>query len=275
MEGSVDELREKHGAIRAALDARATWDKSVLEARGTVDALSRAVESLRSSVPVESTNVDVSTLSSQAATISDGIRKYDETATMLATLKGTVNAMLEQISASEEYIEGLKEKKAESDRMRERLNTVSTVRRALHYTAIPRTLSQRIVGRLTDGVNSYLDLFSAPFTVEPSEEGVGFVCRFNDGRRMPDQLPDATFLSGGQKVQLAVAFRFATYELFAPKLGLLVLDEPTAYLDDSAIGRFGDVLKKVMEAARSMNVQILCATHHQQVSAQADKVIEF
>lgn len=271
----LEGLEKKHSTLRAALDAKTLWEKSVNDARTTVSALEKTVERLKAAIPPEGDVVDVSELSNQAALISDGIRKHDETATMLATLRGSVNASLEQISASEKYIAELREKKAESDRLKERVDTLSTVRRALHYTAIPRTLSQKIVNRLTDGVNGYLDLFSAPFTVEPAPEGVGFVCRFTDGRKMPDELPDATFLSGGQKVQLAVAFRFATYELFAPKLGLLVLDEPTAYLDDSAIGRFGDVLKKVMEAARSMNVQILCATHHQQVSAQADKVIEF
>ena len=273
-EDKVDAIEDDLAATRHALEARIAWERSVDEATRTVDTCRSSIANIETALGSGTDESDSAGLAEQAAVISDGIRRRDEAATMLATFVGTLDATNEQISASEKYIEDLKAKKSDADKIRDRVKTLSTVRQALHYAAIPRSLSQRIVGCLTDGVNGYLDLFSAPFTVEPAKEGVGFVCRFDDGRKLPDELPDASFLSGGQKVQLAVAFRFATYELFAQKLGLLVLDEPTAYLDDMAIGRFGDVLKKVMEAAKSMNVQILCATHHRQVSAQADQVID-
>ena len=268
-------LRETVSALSMAISTRLAWEKAMGDAEMMANACRIAVERVKASVSKDEGREDIQKLSKDAAAVSDGIHKHDETSTLLATMRGTVKALLEQVTASEKYIDDLKAKKKVADETRRRVGVLSTVRRALHYTAIPRTLSQKIVSRLTDGVNNYLDLFSAPFTVVPADEGVGFDCRFTDGRTMPSELPDATVLSGGQKVQLAVAFRFATYELFAPKLGLLVMDEPTAYLDDSAIGRFGDVLKKIMETAKAMNVQILCATHHQQVSAQADKTIEF
>lgn len=212
-------------------------------------------------------------LTSQAATVSDGIAKYDSISNSISSLDGSIKATEEQVGAADRYIKDLEVRKNGSIELRRRIKVLERVRQALHYTAIPRMLSQRIIDQLASGVNEYLELFSAPFTVEPSNDGVGFLCRFNDGRQMPKDLPDATFLSGGQKVQLAVAFRFATYGMFASKLGLLVLDEPTAYLDESAINRFGDVLKKIMTVAKSMNVQVLCATHHAQVSAQADQTI--
>lgn len=271
----LHELEDRRRAVHSVLAARASWESSVRDAQNAVSSAAASLDALGRSVPADGEPVDVEKLSEQAAVISKGILKYDETSTILATLQGTARVTAEQVSASEKYIEDLRAKKALADETKKRLEVLSTVRRALHYTAIPRTLSQKIVDRLTDGVNDYLDLFSAPFSVEPASEGVGFVCRFTDGRPMPEELPGAKALSGGQKVQLACAFRFATYGLFAPKLGLLALDEPTAYLDDSAVGRFGDVLKKVMEAARAMNVQVLCATHHQQVSAQADQTIQF
>ena len=211
----------------------------------------------------------------QASDLTMGIQKYDQVFSEISALDGAITSTEEQIKASEAYIADLKVKKDGSEELRKRINVLETVRQALHYTALPRALSQRIVSKLTTGVNAYLELFSAPFTVEPSNDGVGFLCQFTDGRQMPDELPDATFLSGGQKVQLAVAFRFATYELFASKLGLLVLDEPTAYLDEATINKFGNVLKKIMDVAKTMNVQVLCATHHDQVSAQADQTIAF
>lgn len=80
-------------------------------------------------------------------------------------------------------------------------------------------------------------------------------------------------LSGGQKIALAVAFRFAVYMMFAGKLGLLSLDEPTAYLDDETIARFADLLGKIREIAANMGVQILLATHEHGVMGSVDQTI--
>ena len=127
--------------------------------------------------------------------------------------------------------------------------------------------------KLNADVNKFLGNFTAPFVVEPMREGVGFKVRFTDGRPMPPELPDAATLSGGQKVQLAVAFRLATYCTFASKLGLLVLDEPTAYLDDANIECFGELLVKVAKIAQNMGIQILIATHDKIVLNYSSNVI--
>lgn len=91
---------------------------------------------------------------------------------------------------------------------------------------------------------------------------------------MPKTAPDATILSGGEKIQLAVAFRFAAYCMFASKLGLLSLDEPTVYLDDENVGRFGDLLQQVKQIAQGMNLQVLIATHERSVIPFCDTVID-
>jgi ABC-type lipoprotein export system ATPase subunit len=62
--------------------------------------------------------------------------------------------------------------------------------------------------------------------------------------------------------------------MFAGKLGLLSLDEPTAYLDDSNVDRFGILLTKVKEIARNMNTQVLMATHERAVIPYMDSVID-
>jgi DNA repair exonuclease SbcCD ATPase subunit len=49
-------------------------------------------------------------------------------------------------------------------------------------------------------------------------------------------------LSGGQKVALAIAFHFSRSELLASKVNLLVLDEPSVWLDQDSIGMVKDVL---------------------------------
>ena len=70
-----------------------------------------------------------------------------------------------------------------------------------------------------------------------------------------------------------MAFRLAIYGMFAGKLGLLSLDEPTAYLDESNVDRFGVLLTKIREVAKNMNTQMLLATHEASVIPYMDSVI--
>lgn len=99
-------------------------------------------------------------------------------------------------------------------------------------------------------------------------------CVFTDGRVTSEPPPEATMLSGGQKIALAVAFRFAVYTMFSGKLGLLSLDEPTAYLDDETIARFADLLGKVREIAVNSDLQVLISTHEAQLGPVFDQTVE-
>lgn len=97
---------------------------------------------------------------------------------------------------------------------------------------------------------------------------------FTDGRATPETPPTTDVLSGGEQVQLAVAFRLAIYTMFAGKLGLLSLDEPTAYLDDGNVDRFGVLLSQVRQIAKSMRVQVFMATHERSVLPHMDAVVD-
>jgi exonuclease SbcC len=171
-------------------------------------------------------------------------------------------------------LDTLVEKKSGNDVYNSMLSTLTKVRDWFHYSNGPHTMAASVMDELNQTVNGFLEQFTAPFVVLPADEGIGFKCRFTDGRKMPEELPDASVLSGGQKVQLAVAFRMAVYCLFASKLGLLSLDEPTAYLDEANIGKFGDLLQVISKIAKNMGVQVLFATHEESLLAYADKVID-
>lgn len=184
----------------------------------------------------------------------------DEVAKSLETLKKTVAS--------------LKDAQKEQDELAKRLHVVERVKDWFHYTNGPRVLVTQVLGALTDDVNRFLGNFTAPFIVVPDPEQVGFRVQFTDGRDCPEDPPGTGVLSGGERVQLAVAFRLAIYGMFAGKLGLLSLDEPTAYLDDSNVDRFGVLLTKVKDIARNMNTQVFMATHERSVIPYMDSVID-
>ena len=178
------------------------------------------------------------------------------------------------VESMKQAVASLKEAQAAQDRLAARLATLEKVRDWFHYTNGPRVLVTQVLAALTDDVNRFLGNFTAPFVVVPDQEQVGFRVEFTDGRDRPPEPPGTDVLSGGERVQLAVAFRLAIYAMFAGKLGLLSLDEPTAYLDESNVDRFGLLLTKIREVAKNMNTQMFLATHEPAVIPYMDSVVE-
>lgn len=192
----------------------------------------------------------------------------------MAAEKGSLVSAEKTIESTKKFIEELVQKKELEDKVKNKVDTLKRVRDWFHYKEGPRIMSQNVMRDLTACVNNYLDQFNAPFVVEAEEEGFGFRCCFIDGRTMPDPHPDASMLSGGQKVALAIAFRMSIYMCFGGELGLLSLDEPTAYLDDASIEHLGELLQKVGEVARNKGLQILMATHEKGIMPFLDTKID-
>ena len=200
--------------------------------------------------------------------------KHTELQMAVTRATATRDEIVRSLSTLSETVASLRKAQEEQDRLAKRLQVAERVKDWFHYTNGPRILVTQVLGVLTDDINRLLGNFTAPFVVVPDPEQVGFKVEFTDGRDRPPEPPDTSVLSGGERVQLAVAFRLAIYGMFAGKLGLLSLDEPTAYLDDSNVDRFGVLLTKVREIARNMNTQVFMATHERAVIPHMDSVID-
>ena len=212
--------------------------------------------------------------SAAAAKARTNLDAYNGILRDMAAEKARLETTEETIRKTGTFIDDLVAKKELEGKVKAKVDTLKRVRDWFGYREGPRIMSQNVMRDLTACVNSYLDQFCAPFVVEAEEEGFGFRCRFTDGRAMPDPLPDASLLSGGQKVSLAIAFRMAIYMCFGGELGLLSLDEPTAYLDDASIGHLGELLEKVGAVARNKGLQILMATHEKAIMPFLDTKID-
>ena len=246
--------------------ARAQWESSIAVANkaGVEDV--ETFDEQKALDSIKELKDDINRLSKQR-------QDLFQMSTDLAGAKAAREQAVKAVQDTEKAIERLRKKQEENDEMRRKIGVLTDVRDWFNYKNGPRVLTRNVMAALTDSVNHYLDKFGSPFTVEASEEGMGFRVRFCDGRTVPDPLPDASMLSGGQKITLAVAFRFAVYTLFSNKLGLLSLDEPTAYLDDETIARFGDLLQKIAQIARNSSLQILMATHEASLAPCFDQTI--
>ena len=200
------------------------------------------------------------------------IRKIDE---QLAQLSGMLMATEAGLNELTKTLKDLEDRRSKQGAYKAAIDVLTQVRDWFHYGNGPHTLANSVLNNMTADVNSFLEKFGAPFSVLPGAEALGFKYIMTDGSAMPaGEYPDAMHLSGGQKIQLAVSFRFASYCMFASKIGLLSLDEPTVYLDDKNVGNFCVLMEKIRDIAQKMNLQVLIATHERSVLPFMDSIID-
>ena len=192
-----------------------------------------------------------------------------------ANLEGQILQLRNHQLRLDQTLNDLEHKRSQQDTFRNVIDTLTAVRDFFHYTNGPHKLSMSILNEMNRDVNMFLQKLNAPFSVTAHDTGLTYLCQFHDGRPMPsDGFMDATELSGGEKVLLAVSFRLASYMMFASKMGLLSLDEPTAYLDDNNIANFCELLSTLKDVARSLNLQLIMSTHERATIPFMDSVID-
>ena len=195
--------------------------------------------------------------------------KSKDTAGRLA-LAGAVSVRDRLLKQKESLLTQLKEWEDEEVKLarlqvwRER---VEDTRRLLHRDALPGEVARSYMGALNGRLAYYLDLFRSDFTSEISPDTL-VTCRFSGYPEVPSER-----LSGGQKVLLGVAFRFAIYDLFVSELGVMLLDEPTVYLDDNNVGAVTELLKHLKGFSKSSGMQLIVPTHERKLADSFDQVI--
>lgn len=152
--------------------------------------------------------------------------------------------------------------------MRSWTTTATAAKDALKLA--PRIVATRNLQRLELAVNELLQIFGVDFLVRAStDDSPTFIAEFFDGRKQP-----AKRLSYGQKTVLALAFRVAVNALFAEQIGLLALDEPTAYLDQQRIKALAPVLERLRELSTARGLQCLLVTHETSLSHLFESAVE-
>lgn len=268
-EGTFKEAELALSVERAKLAAITDGMNKQSRVRGILDSLQASrdrISAFISSQPEAFTHEQVDQLANKASRCNDDIDKVRSAETNVAMAKGRVDVMRNKIGTMRADLETLKRKRDSSGTLREVTQVLGNVRDWFHYTVGPHTIAVSFLRRLTVGVNEFLGYFSAPFVVSPEEDTLGFRVSFTDGRTMPaGGYAEASELSGGEKIMLAVSFRLANYRIFASKLGILSLDEPTVYLDDENVGNFCKVVEALKNVVQAMNLQVLIATHEKAV----------
>lgn len=151
------------------------------------------------------------------------------------------------------------------------VETVRKVRDVLHPSKLPAMVMQEYAKIINGQVDWYLSKWQAPFKLwinddlafrawKPDDEG-------NDAEM------DAARLSGGEKIVGSVSFRLAMSDTFARQAGLVVLDEPSNYLDKANIQHLQEVLLQLRKLSATSHRQVIVVTHEQQLMGFFDHVV--
>jgi len=195
------------------------------------------------------------------------LAKWQQVEMQLAGLRGELAAMKRTLDNLAEDYKRLAEHEKSLAVQRKFKELLDKARLVLHKDNLPRVAAGRYLEALNGGLAKYLGKFYVPFTAEITEE-LEVAYRLSDGEPRP-----VSRLSGGQKVALSLAFRFAVHELFASSVGLMILDEPTNDLDTDAVERLVQLLNMVRGWAASSGMQLIVVTHEDRLCPAFDKTI--
>lgn len=265
---------DKSAAAVAA--ARRNDDLAAATLEAVTTALKRRTAETASELPNDLWHMATDRQNSAFATwVSDQLRQEEELDRRRKALIGFeaqlagAEAQRKTLSAK---IEAVSAQMAQDAPRQKLVEDVTKIRDWFHYSNGPKRVAVGIMSRMTHGVNELLQYMQAPFSV--TLHGLEYRVHFLDGRT--DALPDgaeASQLSGGQRVLLSIAVHFARYRMFASKLGILVLDEPTVYLDPVSVASVCDALDKVRQLAHKLGMQIWLCTHEPVLLPVCDHVI--
>lgn len=229
---------------------------------GGLSAAKQQYENLQSQISdIKVTQAEAHMATTVLQTLSQQCVKRQELERQQAELKFSCD------NINQQYLTA-KENEQKAERMREWTDRANSAKDALK--AAPRIVAARNLKRLESAINELLQVFGVDFFVRAAnDESPTFIAEFFDGRKQP-----AKRLSYGQKTVLALAFRVAVNALFAEEIGLLALDEPTAYLDQQRIKALAPVLEKLRELSTARGLQCLLVTHETSLAHLFESAVE-
>ncbi len=196
------------------------------------------------------------------------LAEHNEAEKAIAVLDGQALILRRVYDERKEALAGAQAQLRRQSKLRQVVADLTQVRDVLHRDQLPRDVARVNLARIEAEVNNDgLKLFGAPFWVETQDDLTFLVHK-------PAEPPlTQGRLSTGQRAILAIAFWSAVGTLWGQELGMLVLDEPTANLDEENRRYLGSALGLLTSRIRG-NRQIVMATHDHALKCAFDQVID-
>ncbi|KKN73529.1 hypothetical protein LCGC14_0399710 [marine sediment metagenome] len=197
----------------------------------------------------------------------DGLEMVASAEAELGNIEGQLYQLRNRRGAILKELELLKQQTEKTEAVKKYKDLCERARTLFHRDCLPLTVTRAFLASLNVKIQEYLTLFGAPFSCQIKDD-LTVSCNFPGGGEQ-----SAERLSGGQRVVLGIAFRFAVYQLFAADLGFMVLDEPTAFLDDDRVQSVVEVMQSVRRYVHQTGMQLIVVTHEVELVAAFDHTV--
>jgi exonuclease SbcC len=199
---------------------------------------------------------------------SDVIQRYDAASQTLAHVNGQIQQLQHHRATTLTELEQLQKKAEGAEAAKKYQELCERARTLFHHDCLPQVATQQYLAGLNAHLNKYLQTFEVPFGCNISEDLSVMCTRPGVGEKPAERL------SGGQKVMLGIAFRFAIYDMFAADLGFMVLDEPTNMLDEDHVSCVAEIMEAVRRHAHNTGMQLIVITHERELMNTFDHTIQ-
>lgn len=202
-----------------------------------------------------------------AADADQAIHQAEQDQLRLAEIEGHLKQLQTERARTLAELQGLEEQSSDLEAKRKYRDLCDRARTVLHRDNLPHMVTVAYLRALNEQLAQYLRIFGVDFSCYIADD-LSVTCYFPGAGEQP-----AGRLSGGQKVMLGIAFRFAVYNLFASSMGFMVLDEPTNMLDGDNVGHVLEVLVRVGRYAHNVGMQLVIITHEERLLGAFDRTI--
>lgn len=248
---------QRDTAGRTAAAAKAKHDAEAENVREAEQDLAEAQKQLKASVVTDEL----------IEKVTKALARHQDATTLLAVAQQRFKDLSNTITTTQKALDAAEARQARSARARDWLEKLQALQTVFHRQALPQLVAAMNLQDVEATINANLEMFGSPFWVTTTPD-LSFTVHF------PSQLPcSALRLSGGQQAILALAFRPAMGTLFDSDLGLLVLDEASAHLDDDNLTYLAQALTQYAQQIRGRR-QILVTSHSPLLRPAFDQVID-
>jgi len=200
-------------------------------------------------------------------------RLYIETHDKLEANRRVLSARATALKESFDSAQALLRKAEESDSRYEAIEPhrarVLAIRDMLHRDAAPAQSVKGCLDSLTSELNDTLAELKARFRVSVRDDGE-LMAEFRDGTSKSSIR--VSRISKGERAVLGLAWVVSVSTRYAPRVGVLCLDEPTDGLDRERVGALRSSLTSWSEA--NPDRQCIVVTHERSLMGVFDRVID-
>jgi exonuclease SbcC len=277
-ESALKELESYYNEFNRLLSAKHDLERKLEELKSCESEIVKAEEELSETLrKLESLKNEIESLGYSDKIYKEVYDLYTELKSKYFGLKEGAERLKDHIKTLEKSVEDLESRMKKLREKRERLEKIS--REVLPKLEEIREKFRRYKVSLTEYAFKEVEKIASEIFEEMTDgKYSGIVLKREEKRKEKVTIKvlyqgverDISFLSGGELIALGLAFRLAlSVFMIQGKIPLLILDEPTPFLDEERRRKLVDIMNRYLKKIP----QVIVVTHDEELRDVADKVI--